>query len=174
MTSATFSRGQARFASVAAGLAAALVLTGCSSDSDGNTAGDEASSPQPSAAASSADAEGGSSGGSGGGAAEADGVEGSWVTTKEGKLIALMVDGAKVAMFSTGGSMCSGTARETSGEQKIALKCTDGNKDRAAGVIDSVNSSTMKVTWEGFGEETYTRSEDGKWPEGLPTASLGS
>ncbi|MFE9649020.1 hypothetical protein ACFYO0_33885 [Streptomyces sp. NPDC006365] len=170
MTSATFSRRQARFASVAAGLAAALVLTGCSSDSDGNTAGDEASSPQPSAAASSADADGGS----GGGAAEADGVEGSWVTSKEGKLIALMIEGAKVAMFSTGGSVCSGTARETSGEQKIALQCTDGNKDRGQGVIDSVSSSTMKVTWEGFGEETYTRSEDGKWPEGLPTASLGS
>ncbi|GAA2625202.1 hypothetical protein GCM10010307_12080 [Streptomyces vastus] len=159
---------------MAAGLAAALVLTGCSGDSDGNTAGDEASSPQPSAAASSADAGGGSGGSSGGGAAEADGAEGSWVTSKEGKLVALMIDGAKVAMFSTGGSVCSGTTRETSGEQKITLQCTDGNKDRGQGVIDSVNSSTMKVTWEGFGEETYTRSEDGKWPEGLPTASLGS
>ncbi|WP_328825689.1 hypothetical protein [Streptomyces ureilyticus] len=153
---------------MAAGLAAALVLTGCSGSDDGG--GDEASSPQPSAAASSA----GSGGGSGGGAAGADGVEGSWVTSKEGKLVALMVEGSKAALFSTGGSVCSGTAGGPSGEQKIALKCTDGNKDRAAGVIDSVNSSTMKVTWEGFGEETYTRSEDGKWPEGLPTASLGS
>lgn len=174
MTSATFSRRQARFASVAAGLAAALVLTGCSGSEDGG--GDEASSPQsqPSAAASSADADGGSGGGSGGGTAGADGVEGSWVTTKNGKLVALMFDGAKVALFSTAGSWCGGTAGETSGEQKIALKCTDGSKDRAAGVINSVNSSTMKVTWEGSGEETYTRSEDGKWPEGLPTAGLGS
>ncbi|MGI5197149.1 hypothetical protein ACQEVY_26560 [Streptomyces sp. CA-288835] len=172
MTSATFSRRQARIASVAAGLAAALVLTGCSGSDD--RGGDEASSPQPSAAASSADADGGSGGGSGGGAAGADGVEGSWVASKEGKLVALMVEGSKAALFSTGGSVCSGTAGGASGEQKIALKCTDGNKDRAAGVIDSVNSSTMKVTWEGFGEETYTRSEDGKWPEGLPTASLGS
>ncbi len=170
MTSVTFSRRQARFASVAAGLAAALVLTGCSGSDDGG--GDEASSPQPqpSAAASSADA----GGGSGGDAAEADGVEGSWVATKNGKLVALMFDGAKVALFSTAGSWCSGTAGETSGTQKIALKCNDGSKDRAEGVIDSVNSSTMKVTWEGSGEETYTRSEDGKWPEGLPTAGLGS
>ncbi|GAB2956195.1 hypothetical protein GCM10023080_014190 [Streptomyces pseudoechinosporeus] len=157
---------------MAAGLAAALVLTGCSGSDDGG--GDEASSPQPSAAASSADADGGSGDSSGGGAAEADGLEGSWVTTKDGKLVALMIDGAKAALFSTGGSMCSGTAGETSGTQKIALKCSDGNEDRAAGVIDSVNSSTMKVTWEGFGEETYTRSEDGKWPEELPTADLGS
>nr|WP_241267341.1 hypothetical protein [Streptomyces scabichelini] len=149
-------------------MAAALVLTACSgSGSDESTAGDETSSPETSAAATeSAD--------TGGSTAEADGVEGSWLATKGGKAVALVINDGQAGLFSTGGSVCNGTARETSGMQMIALKCTDGNEDRAEGMVDSVNSTTMKVTWEGFGEETYTRSEGGKLPSGLPTASLGS
>ncbi|MEV0226664.1 hypothetical protein [Streptomyces sp. NPDC050704] len=170
MTSATFSRRQTRIATAAAGLAAALVLaTGCSGDDGGN--GDNDSSPETSASPTgSAD----TGGGSGGKTSEADGLEGSWFATNDGKAVALVITGTEAGLFSTSGSVCDGTADERSGMQMITLKCRDGNKDRAEGMVESVDSTTLKVKWEGFAEETYTRSEGGKMPTGLPTAGLGS
>ncbi|MEV2230417.1 hypothetical protein AB0H69_17790 [Streptomyces phaeochromogenes] len=172
MTSATISRGQARIAAAAAGLAAALVLTtGCSSDDGGGS--DDSPSSTGSAPSGSADT-GGGTGGSGGSKSKVGALEGSWLATKSGKAVALVITGEEAGLFSTGGSVCSGTAGETSGMRMIELKCSDGNKDRAEGMVDSVDSTTLKVTWEGFGEETYTKAEGGKMPSGLPTASLGS
>ncbi|MEU0644489.1 hypothetical protein [Streptomyces umbrinus] len=175
MTSATISRGQARIAAAAAGLAAALVLTtGCSSDDGGGS--DDSPSSTGSAPTASADTGGGTggSGGSGGNKSKVGALEGSWLATKSGKAVALVITGDEAGLFSTGGSVCSGTAGETSGMRMIELECSDGNKDRTEGMVDSVDSKTLKVTWEGFGEETYTKAEGGKMPSGLPTASLGS
>ncbi|MGW0570136.1 hypothetical protein [Streptomyces tauricus] len=173
MTSATFprtrkhTRTHTRIAATAAGLAAALALTtGCSSDGgDGDSDGDKTPSsttsaePTPSADTSTA---------------AADELDGNWLTTKDGKAVALVITGKEAGLFSTSGSICSGTAADTSGMRMITLKCTDGNKDRAEGMVDSVNSTTLKVTWDGFGSETYTRSEGEGLPPGLPTESLGS
>ncbi|MFL1902174.1 hypothetical protein ACJWDR_24175 [Streptomyces tauricus] len=169
MTSATFprTRKHTRIAAKAAGLAAALALTaGCSSDGgDGDSDGDKTPSSTTSAEPTpSADT----------GTAEADGLDGNWLTTKDGKAVALVITGKEAGLFSTSGSICSGTAADTSGMRMITLKCTDGNKDRAEGMVDSVNSTTLKVTWDGFGSETYTRSEGEGLPPGLPTESLGS
>ncbi|MFS8198991.1 hypothetical protein ACLVWQ_09890 (plasmid) [Streptomyces sp. CWNU-52B] len=162
---------------MAAALTAALVLTtGCSGD--GDDGGGDSPSGTSAAPTGSADTGGssgdGSSDSSGGGTAKADALEGSWLTTKDGKAVALMITGEQAALFSTSGSVCSGGAEESGGMRMLALKCTDGNKDRAEGMVDSVSSTTLKVTWEGFGEETYTRSEGGSLPSGLPTASPGS
>ncbi|MFE9682630.1 hypothetical protein [Streptomyces sp. NPDC006285] len=170
MTPATFSRRQARLAATAAALTAALALaTGCSGDGGGD--GDKDPSPEASASATgSAD----TGGGSGDSTATAGDLEGNWLATKDGKAVALVITGKEAGLFSTSGSVCSGTAGETSGTRTIALKCTDGNTDRAEGKVDSVDSTTLKVTWEGFGEETYTKSEGAGLPSGLPTASLGS
>ncbi|MFI6375403.1 hypothetical protein [Streptomyces sp. NPDC050546] len=162
----TGARRGLRVAAVAAGLAGALALTACSSD--GDSGDDSASSPAPSPSASAST--GGGSGGSGSGT----GLEGSWLATTGGKAVALVVTGKQAALFATGGSVCSGTAGEESGMRMIRLKCTDGSKDRTTGMVDSVNKASLKVTWEGgLGSETYTRSEGGKLPTGLPTAGLG-
>jgi hypothetical protein len=57
----------------------------------------------------------------------------------------------------------------------IHLKCTDGSKTRATGMVGSVSTSGLAVTWSGsLGKETYTRAEGGKLPSGLATAGLGS
>ncbi|MER5831559.1 hypothetical protein ABT116_12155 [Streptomyces sp. NPDC002130] len=166
-----FSRrsGAVRVAAAAAGLAGALVLSACSSGGD---SGDDASAgPSPSPSASASAPTGGDSGsdGSSGGA-----LAGSWLATTGGKAVALVITGKQAALFATGGSVCSGTAGEESGMKMIRLKCTDGSKDRATGMVDSVNGSSLKVTWEGgLGAETYTKAEGGKMPTGLPTASLG-
>ncbi|MFD5946572.1 hypothetical protein ACFWAZ_15110 [Streptomyces collinus] len=175
MTSVIFSRrsGAVRVAAAAAGLAGVLVLSACSSDS--GSGDDAASGPSPSDSASAATG-GGSGSGSGSGSDGSAGGElaGSWLATTGGKAVALVITGKQAALFATGGSVCSGTAGEESGMRMIRLKCTDGSKDRATGMVDSVNKSSLKVTWEGgLGAETYTKAEGGKLPTGFPTAGLG-
>ncbi|MEU9228256.1 hypothetical protein AB0D40_28275 [Streptomyces massasporeus] len=167
-----FSRrsGAVRVAAAAAGLAGVLVLSACSSD--GGSGDDSASSASPSASASAGAGDAGS--GSGSGDSAGGELAGSWLATTDGKAVALVITGKQAALFGTGGSVCSGTAGEESGMRMIRLKCTDGSKDRATGMVDSVNGSSLKVTWEGgLGAETYRKTEGGKLPTGLPTASLG-
>ncbi|MFB7089658.1 hypothetical protein [Streptomyces sp. NPDC056296] len=179
-------RRSVRATAVAVGLVGALALTACTDggDSDdggsgrGGSGGVDKSSAAPSASASaSASADpGGGSGGSGGSPSAAAGeLEGSWLATTDGQAVALMVTGEKAALFATGGTVCSGTAGEDSGARTIRLKCTDGSDDRATGTVESVDGTSLKVTWQGgLGEETYTKSEGGSLPPGLPTADLGS
>ncbi|MEF9905450.1 hypothetical protein [Streptomyces sp. P9-A2] len=179
----TVSRRRIRLAVAATGLAGALVLTGCGSDSDSGD--DSTPSAEPSASAS-ADPDGGT-GGTGGtdgpdgpdgpdtSNAPAGELEGSWLTTVDGKAVALMFTGEQAALFATGGTVCSGTAQEDAGTSTISLRCARGDEDRASGTVDSVSGSTLKVTWEGsLGTETYTKAEGGRMPSGLPTAGLGS
>ncbi|MEU6683759.1 hypothetical protein [Streptomyces sp. NPDC046832] len=167
-----FSRrsGAVRVAAAAAGLAGVLVLSACSSD--GDSGDDSASSPAPSASSSAGAGDSGS--GSGSGESAGGELAGSWLATTDGKAVALVITGKQAALFGTGGSVCSGTAGEESGMRMIRLKCTDGSKDRATGMVDSVTGSSLKVTWEGgLGAETYRKAEGGKLPTGLPTAGLG-
>ncbi|MFE0810674.1 hypothetical protein ACFW34_24755 [Streptomyces sp. NPDC058848] len=155
----------------------ALTLTACtdsggSGGGSGNGSGGDTSSAAPSASASASSQTGGGTGGSPSAAGE---LEGSWLTTADGQAVALMVTGDKAALFATGGTVCSGTAGEESGTRTIRLKCTAGSDDRARGTVESVDDTSLLVTWEGgVGEETYTRSEGGSLPPGLPTEGLGS
>ncbi|MFD5861713.1 hypothetical protein [Streptomyces chartreusis] len=156
-----------RVVTAAATLAGALALTACSGD--GGSEGDAAPSGSASASADTG-------GGTGGGSASAAGaLEGSWLATTDGKAVALVITGKQAGLFATGGTVCSGTAGEEGGMRMIRLKCTDGSKDRATGMVESLDKTSLKVTWEGgMGAETYTKAEGGKLPTGLPTANLGS
>ncbi|GHE07159.1 hypothetical protein GCM10010339_51140 [Streptomyces alanosinicus] len=149
---------------MAAGLVGALAaLTACSGGGDG---GKTASSATPSASAPSA-----SSSGSGKVTGASDKLQGSWLTTSGGKIVALVITGKKAGLFVTGRkAWCQGTAGKESGMQMIHLTCPDGNKDRATGMVDSVDGKGMTVTWSGgTGQETYTKAEGGKLPSTLPT-----
>lgn len=178
MTSAMFTRSsrssrrfrpeQLRAAAAAAGLVGALVLSACS---DGGGSKDD-SSAGPTATASTATANTG--GGTGGTAGASDDLQGSWLATSGGKAVALVINGKQAGLFSTGGTVCSGSAGKEAGVRKIHLTCTDGSKDRATGTVDSVSKSALRITWSGSaGKETYTKSKGGTLPSGLPTASLG-
>ena len=179
MNSVTYARVLARRAGAVsvAGAAAVLLLAGCSGDggsgegSPSSGTGSSASSDSPSPSDT-----GSGDGGSGSGSATADGaLAGSWLTTSKGSAVALVINGTKAGVFATGGTVCSGTASKEAGMQMIRLACSDGNKDRAEGMVDSVDKTSMKVTWEsGLGTETYTKAEGGQLPSGLPTAGLGS
>ncbi|WP_345962749.1 hypothetical protein ABDE16_16695 [Streptomyces sp. BRB040] len=171
-----------RAAAVAVALAGALALTACTDGgSDGGSGGGSGggggkASAAPSASASAETGGSDGSGGSGGGSPSADAdLEGSWLATTDGQAVALMVNGGKAALFATGGTVCSGTAGEASGTRTIRLKCTAGGDDRSTGTVESVDDTSLRVTWEGgVGAETYTRSEGGSLPPGLPTEGLGS
>ncbi|GAA1428252.1 hypothetical protein GCM10009601_41100 [Streptomyces thermospinosisporus] len=165
MTSVTFSR--VRVVALTLGLAGALALTGCSDDGGGS--GDSKASPTPSATAPSGNGATASPEG------PASDLEGSWLATTGGKAVALVVNGEQAGLFATGGTVCSGSAREDAGTTTIRLKCTNGNKDRTTGTVDSVSKKSLKVTWDsGLGTETYQKAEGGKLPPGLPTEGLGS
>lgn len=95
---------------------------------------------------------------------------GSWVTTSQGKSIALLISGKKVALV--GEHVCSGTAGDEMGMQMLTLKCADGNTDRNMGQVKSVDATTLKVSWEGLGDDTFRKTDDGKLPSGFPTMGL--
>ncbi|MEU3254126.1 hypothetical protein [Streptomyces sp. NPDC006997] len=157
-----------RLAVAAAGLAGAFLLGACSDDG-GSEADDGTPSPSVSVSASSS-----STAETGGPTASGD-LEGSWLATTGGDAVALVVTGDEAGLFATGGTVCSGKAGETSGTQTIRLTCTDGSDDRKTGRVESVDGTTLKVTWEGgLGTETYTKAEGGQLPTGLPTEGLGS
>jgi hypothetical protein len=174
VTSATFtrpartlSRRRLRIAAAAAGLTGALALTACSGG------GSKDSSSSPSASASSATSSA-TSGHSGAATSSSDELQGSWLATKNGKAVALVITGKQAGLFSTGGSVCSGTAGKEAGMEMIHLTCTDGSKQRATGMVDSASKKSLNITWSGsLGKETYTKAEGGKLPSGLPTAGLG-
>ncbi|MET7321274.1 hypothetical protein [Streptomyces sp. NPDC005549] len=160
------------------GLAGALALTACTDDGDsgdgsaGGSGGGDTSSAAPGASASTDP--GGTAGGSPSSGAAGE-LEGSWLATTDGQAVALMVTGDKAALFATGGTVCSGTAEETSGTRTIRLKCTGGSDDRSTGKVAAVDATSLTVAWEGgLGEETYTKSEGGSLPPGLPTNGIGS
>ncbi|MFJ8543854.1 hypothetical protein ACIRFH_17865 [Streptomyces sp. NPDC093586] len=165
-------RRSVRAAAAAVALVGALTLTSCSDDGGSDGGSDKGGTPSAAPSAST----GADTGGSGGGSPSAAGeLEGSWLAAADGHAVALMVTGDKAALFATGGSVCSGTAGEASGTRTIRLKCTDGSDDRVDGTVESVDATSLKVKWRGaVGEETYTRSEGGTLPPGLPTAGLGS
>ncbi|MCT9082256.1 hypothetical protein [Streptomyces fulvoviolaceus] len=169
------SRRRVRAAAAAAGLAGVLALTACSGD--GGSDDESSSSADPSASATASADTGGGSGGSS--SSSSGDLDGSWFATTGGKAVVLMINGSKAGLFSTDGTVCSGSANA----ETISLKCRNStatgstaDKDRASGKVESVDKTSLEVNWEdGLGTETYTRSENGgTWPSGLPTASLGS
>ncbi len=97
---------RARWALAAVGLAGALTLTACGGDGDGGS-DDSAGTPTPSVTRT-ADSGGGTGGTGGSDGAPAGDLQGSWLTTADGKAVVLMVNGDEAALFATGGTVCSG------------------------------------------------------------------
>lgn len=160
-----------RIGTAAAGLVAALVLTGCSSD--GGDGEDEGKDKGSSSAGSSAGSDGSETPGEGGGDSGADSgakdgsSEGSWVATADGNPLALVIAGKQATLLGEN-VLCSGTAAGDA----IKLKCAKGDSGRTEGTVESVNGTSMTVSWQGGSEDQFTRTKGGKLPEGLPTAGL--
>ncbi|RII12434.1 hypothetical protein DSC45_25140 [Streptomyces sp. YIM 130001] len=155
-----------RICAAAAAVAAVLAVSGCSTDS-----GDDGNKDETPSASDNGE---GTSGGSGESEAPGDGatgsIEGNWATVASGKPVALVVQGTRVAI--AGEHVCSGTASEEGGSQTLKLSCKDGNTDRTQGVVTSVDDKTLKVKWEGAGEEAFSKADGKELPDGLPTEGL--
>ncbi|MGV9275811.1 hypothetical protein [Streptomyces griseosporeus] len=167
-------RGTALAAAVA--VAGAVLLSACSDGGGSDDGADGGGSPT---AGPSSTATAGTGGDTGGGtaapSASGGGLEGSWLATTGGKAVVLVVTGTDAGVFTTGGTVCSGSAGTASGARTIRLKCNDGSTDRTSGTVAALGKSSLKITWKGgLGTETFTRAEGGELPPGLPTPSLGS
>ncbi|MEU6390099.1 hypothetical protein [Streptomyces sp. NPDC046939] len=140
--------------------AAALAVTGCSSDDSdgGKDKGASTSSAAPDSGASSSAPSG-----------SARDTEGVWSATTDGKAVVLVVGGEQVALSTGDGHLCNGTVSGT-GKPTLDLKCADGSTDRTKGTIESNDGSTMKVSWGAGATDTFTKSKDGNLPTGLPTS----
>ncbi|MFD9822556.1 hypothetical protein [Streptomyces violascens] len=144
----------------AAGLSAALVLTGCgSSKSD-----DKPATKSPSGSDSSSPAKGGD-----GTPAKAGDLQGSWTAKVGSKSVTMAIADKGVALLSP--HVCSGTVAETSGMTMLTMKCADGNTDRTQGMA-TIKGGNLEVKWEGGGTESFTRGKAGSLPTDLPTAGL--
>jgi hypothetical protein len=143
--------------------AAALALTGCSSNDSDSGSGGASDTPSASSSASA-----------GGGSQAGGSLDGSWVAGADSKIVALAVHDGQAGFFDSSGTTCTGTTGTEQGTQTIHLTCANGDKDRSDGTVESVDASTLKVNWKGLGEETYTKTQGGQLPSGLPTAGLPS
>lgn len=147
---------------MAAGLVAALAaLTACSGGGGKTT---PSATPSATAAPTTSAGPSAVTGASGK-------LQGSWITTSGGKIVALVITGKKAGLFVTGRkAWCRGAAGEESGMQMIHLTCPDGNKERVTGMVESVDGKGMTVNWSGkTGQETYTKAAGGKLPSAPPT-----
>ncbi|MFF0744165.1 hypothetical protein ACFYVL_27580 [Streptomyces sp. NPDC004111] len=150
----------------AAAVAAALLLTGCSSD---GAQGDKAK-PSDGAVGSGAD-QGSGSGGAGtppAGDAGAGDVTGSWTATANGKLVVLTIQGDMAGI--AGENLCTGRVVRQGGVT-LDMKCPNGNTDRAKGTVTAGGDGrTLTVKWEGSGtEEKFTKAAGAGLPSGVPT-----
>ncbi|MEU3406455.1 hypothetical protein ABZ766_21295 [Streptomyces sp. NPDC006670] len=150
----------------AAGLAAALTLTACGSDSskaDTKPGKTPAAALTPTVAPTAAASTGSPAGGAGAGS-----LEGGWISMQNpGKGVVLTVKGQKAFVVEAAtGLTCEGTSTGTT----LDLKCAPG-ATRSKGKVDSVDATTLKVTWEGAGQDTFQKSDPGKLPSlpALPT-----
>ncbi|WP_409234742.1 hypothetical protein [Streptomyces sp. PA5.6] len=172
----TYVRSVRVLGTAVAGLAAALVLSGCGSDGDGGGDGGDGGGKKDrgSSSGSSGSSDGGTGGSGGSGGSEGSegsgggSLEGSWIATSGGKPLVLAVNG-KTATLLGEDVLCNGSVGGETGSQTLTLKCPKGDGDRTAGRIESVNGKSMKVAWEGAGTDEFLKTEGGKLPEGLPT-----
>ncbi|MFE7776515.1 hypothetical protein ACFU5O_22020 [Streptomyces sp. NPDC057445] len=147
----------------AAGLAAALALTGCGSGDDPADKDRGESSAVPSGATG-----GGSGGSSGSGGAKAADLEGTWAGLGKSQVIALSVKDGHATLLA-GQHVCNGAAKDGD-KVTLSLKCTDGDTERTSGSVESNDGKTVVVSWSTGAKDTLTKTEPGDgFPSGLPT-----
>ncbi|MDX3850946.1 hypothetical protein [Streptomyces sp. AK02-01A] len=146
---------------IAAGLVAALALTGCG-------AGDSGADPAEDRSGTAASGPTGSGAPDSGGDAASGGIDGTWAALTDGKAVALSVKAGKVALVADQ-HVCQGSV-EDMGEPMLSLKCPDGNSDRTMGAIESNDGKTLVISWGSGKKDTLTKTVDGKLPGGPPTS----
>lgn len=151
-------RRSARYTGVAVAMAAALLVSGCGSSGDD---GDDEGKP-----ADEQSQDEGNENGDEAADAEPGTVQGVWTTTVDGKDLILTVvgDAATVVQDDT---FCTGRLTEADGPS-LTLKCPGGQgEERTNGKVESVDSDSLEVSWNGGDTDTFERQADA--PSDLPT-----
>ncbi|MFI6105753.1 hypothetical protein [Streptomyces sp. NPDC051310] len=153
----------------AAGLAAALALTGCGgggSDEKGGGPGKDKAG-RPTGGAATATPSPGADPDSGSGASTPAGVEGAWLGMTDGKAVNLTIKKGHAVVLADS-RVCQGAAKGADGNKVVlALKCHDGSTDRASGSAETSDGRKIVVTWDSGKKETLAKSPLG---EDLPTS----
>lgn len=142
-----------------AAAAAALLVAGCGSDSDGGDSKSDPSKKAPAAEQSSAPAEGGAGGE----------VSGAYMSKSDGEAMILSISGEKAALVA-GKHQCAGEYADM-GNKMLMLKCADGNTDRTTGSVKaSADGKTLEVSWDAGMNDTFTKvTTPADIPTGFPT-----
>ncbi|MGK5545627.1 hypothetical protein ACSNOH_12965 [Streptomyces sp. URMC 127] len=159
-----------------AALCAAVLMTGCSSGSDGGKKDDkpagsatppsQAPAEQPSSPAADA----------GGQRATAAGLAGGW--SNNGKLTdksLVILSFAQNTVMLSGKTACSGTLVDNSQPATITIKrCQDGSTDYSTGTIKDFDGKSFTVVWASGKQDKMTKAVggDGK-PAGVPGGIAG-
>ncbi|MGW1076868.1 hypothetical protein [Streptomyces sp. NPDC002537] len=156
-----------------AALVAAVLMTGCSSQSDdgdkkaGATApaADQQQKPGDTASAPAAPA--------GGGTVKAAELQGGWAKGKLMDKSLLILSFSRNLVMLSGKTACSGTVVDTAQPVTIDIThCQDGSNEYAKGTVKSVDAKTLTVAWANGKVDTFTKAvgTDGKPAAGLPGA----
>ncbi|MFI1797659.1 hypothetical protein ACH427_09910 [Streptomyces sp. NPDC020379] len=140
---------------------AAVLMTGCGSQSDDK---DKSATPPPSAPTKPA------------GPAAQDPAEGTGVTGPVEGTYAAKIDGTgwglvispSMAALAGAGHVCDGTVDHNAKPPTLTLKCADGDTLRTQGEIVSADGKTLVVSWSSGKKDTFLKTEKGGAPAGLP------
>ncbi|MFI6055598.1 hypothetical protein ACIBCO_36635 [Streptomyces violascens] len=139
----------------AAGLSAALVLTGCGSS---DKKSDPAARSNPAVAPSSRDNT----------AVQSSDLLGVW-TSQGDKDVMLLFTSQKTVTL-TGSHFCVGRFDDTANTTTVKMSECNGNyKERNQGTL-KLTQDTLEIDWKGFRKESFTHSAKPKLPSSAPTA----
>lgn len=139
-----------------AALAVVGLASGCGGgDGDGKAGASPAPGPSTSEPAASTPPADGS------GKSEPRSLDGGWTTEAlhaDDGLLILSV--AKQDVMLAGKTSCIGKAATDADPVTFSLTCKDGSTDFATGTVDSLEGTTLKVTWASGKTDTFTRAPD--------------
>ncbi|MBC3989284.1 hypothetical protein H8N00_10415 [Streptomyces sp. AC563] len=121
---------------------AALLVTGCGSDSDGDKDGDKAKQTPSGAEQQPSDAP-----------AEGDGnsakVEGTYLSKDTGNGQRIVLGVKDKTAFLAGPHTCTGAYQQ----KTLMLKCPDGNTDRTMGKVTTNADGSLTVDWDALSQD---------------------
>ncbi|WP_329456431.1 hypothetical protein [Streptomyces sp. NBC_01497] len=109
-------------------------------------------------------------------------LAGSWQGETDGSIVTLAVKGVQAVVIADG-HVCQGTIQDM-GVPMLAMTCTDGDKNRVMGIVQSNDGRTAVIAWGDTKRDTLkkARAVPSKAPSvmpslpggGLPSGSLPS
>ncbi|UQI43035.1 hypothetical protein M1P56_00855 [Streptomyces sp. HU2014] len=153
-----------------AAIIAAVLMTGCGSESKDGGAKEPAQATPPADAPKAPSQAPAEDPAKSGGDVTAAKLAGGW---KKGKLqdnsFLVLSFAGRTAALSGPGQSCTGTVNDSAKPVTLAFKCKQGDQ-YASGTVKGVDAGSLTVAWASGKEDTFTKAvgTDGKPAAGLP------